>query len=130
MQKNKKKETLLSNLMGDVMEKQTNKSNTIENNNMNSMNEDLKQWLNKEDQADLSKKIKKHLKDKKPHGMCQICGMKNAKAVCIKCGKSVCHSHYFNLVGLCEKCISKETVKDWKKIKPDWQRVLGVDWVD
>jgi hypothetical protein len=50
--------------------------------------------------------------------------------VCIKCGKSVCNSCYFNLVGLCEKCLSKETVDEWKNKKPDWEKVLGVDWVD
>ncbi len=130
MQKNKKKKTLISNLMEDVMKKQSNNSKNIQKNDINSMNEDLQNWLTEEDQENLSKKIKTHLKDKKPHGMCQICGTKNAKAVCIKCGKSVCHSHYFNLVGLCEKCISKETVEEWKNRKPDWERVLGVDWVD
>ncbi len=112
------------------MKKQSNKSNNIKKNDINSMNEDLQNWLTEEDKADLSKKIKTHLKDKKPHGLCQICGTKTAKVVCIKCGKSVCHSHYFNLVGLCEKCISKKTVEEWKKRKTDWQRVLGVDWVD
>ena len=116
--------------MGDVMKKQSNNSNNIQKNDINSMNEDLQNWLTEEDKADLSKKIKTHLKDKKPHGMCQICGTKTAKAICIKCGKSVCLSHYFNLVGLCEKCISKETVEEWKNRKPDWERVLGVDWVD
>jgi len=117
--------------MGDVMNKQSNKSNnTQREDDIKSMNEDLQQWLTEEEQVDLSRKIKTHLKEKKPHGMCQICGTKTAKAVCIKCGKSVCNSCYFNLVGLCEKCLSKETVDEWKNKKPDWEKVLGVDWVD
>ena len=112
------------------MNKQSNKSNNGKRDESKSMNEDLQSWLTEEDQAILSKKIKTHLKDKKPRGMCQICGTKTAKMVCIKCGKSVCSSHYFNLVGLCEKCLSKETVDGWKNKKPDWEKVLGVDWVD
>jgi len=112
------------------MNKQIRKENNIEKLDTNSMNEDLKKWLTSEEKEDLSKKIKTQLKDKKPKGMCQICGIKNSKAVCIKCGKSVCHSCYFNLVGLCEKCLSKQTVTKWKNKKPDWEKVLGVEWVD
>ena len=112
------------------MKKPLKNTKSIQKNDKNSMNEALKQWLNEEDREDLSKKIKTKLKDKKPHGMCQICGMKNAKAICIKCGRSVCHSHFFNIVGLCEKCVSKETVEEWKKNTTDWKRVLGVDWID
>ena len=114
------------------MSKELNKStNTrVKKGKTNLMNEELEQWLSEKDQANLSKKIKTHLKDKKPRGMCQVCGTKNAKAVCIKCHRSVCNSCYFHLVGLCEKCLSKETVEEWKNKKPDWEKVLGVDWVD
>lgn len=112
------------------MNKQSNKSNNAKKDESKSMNEDLQRWLTEEDQANLSKKIKTHLKDKKPHGMCQICGTKTAKMVCIKCGKFMYNSCYFNLVGLCEKCLSKETVDEWKNKKPDWEKILGVDWVD
>ena len=112
------------------MKRRSYKSNSLKKVDKNLMNEDLKNWLTEKDQADLSKKLKTRLKDKKPTGMCQICGVKDAKAVCIKCGKSVCHSCYFNLVGLCEKCISKETVEEWKNRKADWEKILGVEWVD
>ena len=113
------------------MSKKSKSINTqVKEVNTKSMNDELKQWLSEKDQAELSKKIKTHLKDKKPHGMCQVCGTNDAKVVCIKCGKSVCNSCYFHLVGLCEKCLSKETVEEWKNKKPDWEKVLGVDWVD
>ena len=79
-----------------------------------SMNRDLQNWLTEEDNGKVSKKTKKQSSEKKPSGMCQICGMKTAKVVCLKCGKSVCNSHYFNLIGLCEKCLSKESVEEWK----------------
>lgn len=95
-----------------------------------SMNEDLQKWLTEEAKEELSKKIKTKLKDKKPKGMCRICGRKTAKAVCIKCGKSICNACFFHIVGLCEKCISKDTVEEWKTRKTDWERVLGVDWVE
>jgi len=114
------------------MSKQSKKSTDTPNKKFDSqaMNEELRKWLSESDQAELSKKIKTRLKDKKPHGICQICGKNDAKVVCIKCGKSVCNSCYFHLVALCEKCLSKETVDEWKKKKPDWKEVLGVDWVD
>lgn len=98
--------------------------------NINSMNEDLKQWLTEEDKISISKKIKTHKMKKKPHGLCQICGINAASEVCIKCSKSVCNTCYLNLIGLCEKCLTKESVEKWKNRKPDWKKALGVDWVD
>ena len=98
-----------------------------------SMNEELKQWLKEAKQNKiLSKKIKKNLKifQKKPLGKCYICGEKEAKAICIKCGKPVCTEDYFHLVGLCKKCLSKEIGDKWKGIKPDWEKILGVEWID
>lgn len=114
-----------------MVKKSKNSTNArIKEFNTRSMNEDLKQWLTEKDKENLSKKIKTHKKSKKPHGMCQICGINTASEVCIKCGKSVCNSCYFNLIGLCEKCLTKETVEKWKNKRPDWEKVLGVDWVD
>jgi len=111
--------------------KQVNKSSiNNQKNDKNLMNEDLKQWLTEEVTENPSKTIKTRLKDKKPKGMCQVCGMKTAKAVCLKCGNSVCNSCYFKILGICEKCIPKDKVEEWKKRKTDWERVLGVDWVD
>ena len=95
-----------------------------------SMNEDLQKWLTEEASEDFTKKIKTKYTDKKPKGMCKICGRKTAKAVCIKCGKSVCNSCFFHILSLCEKCISKETVEEWKTRKTDWEKVLGVEWVE
>lgn len=104
--------------------------NGVKEFNMRSMNEDLKQWLTEKDKENLSKTIKTHKKIKTPRGVCQVCGTNTASEVCIKCGRSVCSSCYFNLVGLCEKCLTKETVEKWKNKRPDWEKVLGVDWVD
>jgi len=94
-----------------------------------STNEDLEKWLTEEDKKKISKKIKTHKNIKKPHGLCKICGKNKANEVCIKCNRSVCNSCYFNLIGLCEKCLTKETVEKWKNKRPDWEKVLGVDWV-
>jgi len=94
------------------------------------MNEDLKEWLSSEEQAVITKTLEEKLKDKKPHGKCSICRVHPAKAVCIKCGNSVCRSCYFTMVGLCQNCLSKSTVEKWKNKKTDWEKILDVDWVD
>jgi hypothetical protein len=94
------------------------------------MNEDLKQWISAEEQADISKTIHAKLKDRKPKGKCHICRVHPAKFVCIKCGNSVCSSCYFTMVGLCQDCLSKDTIEKWKNKKTDWKKILDVDWVD
>jgi len=94
------------------------------------MNEDLKQWISAEEQADISKAVHDRLKDKKPKGKCDICRVHPAKSVCIKCGNSVCSSCYFTMVGLCQNCLSKDTIEKWKNKKTDWKKILDVDWVD
>jgi hypothetical protein len=114
----------MSSKSGSSKKYSTKKNDTVE------MNKALQEWLSEEDQRQIKEKIKTHMKDKKPQGMCQICGSNQAKAVCIKCGRSVCKSCYLHLIGLCENCLSKETAEEWKHRKPDWEHVLGVDWVD
>ena len=106
------------------------KSRSLQKDTKVSMNEELRKWLSEEQQATLSKKIKQHSQKKKPQGMCHVCGTNQGKVVCLKCGKSVCNSCYYHLVGLCEKCLSKESVEEWRKKQPNWHQVLGVDWLD
>jgi hypothetical protein len=93
------------------------------------MNEDLKEFISAEEQADISKTVDAKLKDKKPKGKCNICRVHPAKSVCIKCGNSVCSSCYFTMVGLCQNCLLKETIEKWKNKKTDWKKILDVDWV-
>jgi hypothetical protein len=85
-----------------MIKKSNSTNNQDKESKKRSMNEDLIQWLTEKDKEDLSKKIKTHKKIKKPHGMCQICDTNTAGEACIKCGRLVCSSCYFNLVGLCE----------------------------
>ena len=96
------------------------------------MNEELKEWLQETRQdSTFHKSVKKTSKnDRKAVGRCYVCGEKEAKEVCIRCGKSVCTACYFHLVGLCKKCLSKTTGEKWKGIKPDWEKTLGVEWID
>jgi len=91
-----------------------------------SMNEELKQWM-----AESKEKIKssKHNKKSKPAGMCEICGERSATIVCLKCGRSVCKSCHFKLIGVCKKCIPAEIASKWDGSKPDWEEELGVEWV-
>ena len=98
-----------------------------------SMNEELQKWLNKtREETKISKKMKgaSNVGRKRPSGKCQICGEKDAKFVCLKCGRSVCISCYFKIIGVCKKCVPKSIVEKWDEKHPDWEKVLGVDWVD
>jgi len=99
------------------------------NNKVESMNEELRKWLR--DSKDEIKIIKeKKGKSKKPSGKCQVCGEKNATSVCLKCGRSVCKSCYFKIIGICKKCVPKEIARKWDGSDPDWEKQLGVEWVD
>jgi len=93
------------------------------------MNEDLQQWVSAEDQAEITAIKDEKLKNKKPKGKCSICRLHPAKSVCIKCGNSVCSDCYFTMVGLCQNCLSKDTIEKWKNKKTDWKTILDVDWV-
>jgi hypothetical protein len=94
------------------------------------MNEDLKQWISAEEQEDIFRTLDAKLKEKKPKGKCSICRVHQAKSICIKCGNPVCSSCYFTMVGLCQNCLSKDTIEKWKNKKTDWKKILGVDWID
>ena len=94
------------------------------------MNEDLEDWLNDSSKKSSEDRESIHTLKKKPTGKCKICGTHPATAVCVKCEKPVCNSHYYHIIGVCEKCLSKETVEKWKKHNPNWKKLLGVDWLD
>ena len=68
-----------------------------------SMNIELKKWIEETRAKNKQNISKKRTADKKPKGICQVCGDKTAKVVCLKCGKSVCGSCYFKLIGVCKK---------------------------
>jgi hypothetical protein len=112
-----------------MSEQKTDHKKQTLNNPQITMNKDLKQWVSAEEQAAISKTIDEKLKDKKPKGKCSICHIHPAKSICIKCGCFVCSSCYFTMVGLCQNCLSKETIEKWKNKKTDWKNILGVDWV-
>ena len=95
-----------------------------------SMNKDLLRWM-KESEDEVKKlKDKKKKSNKKPSGKCEICGEKIATSVCLKCEKSVCKSCYFKIIGVCKKCIPKDVSTKWDGSRPDWEKELGVEWVD
>jgi len=64
------------------------------------------------------------------HGTCKICGKRQASEKCTQCHQYVCRDCYFALVGICQQCISKSTAKKWKQRKIDWEKKLGVEWID
>lgn len=93
-----------------------------------SMNKELKEWL-----ADTKKFIKEKKNSqqpqRKPSGKCEICGENDAKAICLKCERLVCGSCYFKLINVCKKCVPPETAAKWEGKQPNWEEILGVDWV-
>jgi len=93
-----------------------------------SMNEELRNWL-RESKDEIKTSKQKNGKSKKPSGKCQVCGEKNATAMCLKCNRSVCKSCYFKLIGICKKCVPKEIANKWDGSNPDWEKQLGVEWV-
>ena len=98
-----------------------------------SMNKELQDWLKEtRDKIKDIKRVEKTSKkdEKKPAVTCQICGENKAKSVCLKCGRSVCPSCYFKILGICKKCVPEKYVEKWEKRKPDWEKILGVEWVD
>lgn len=94
-----------------------------------SMNEELKKWID-ESRDEIKKSKNKKDKCKSPSGNCQICGERTAEAVCLKCDKSVCKSCYFKIIQVCKKCIPPEVAGKWDGSHPDWEKELGVEWVD
>jgi len=93
-----------------------------------SMNEELRKWI-EESKDEIKKTKKKSKSNKKPKGKCEICGEKTATSICLKCGKSVCSSCYFKIIGVCKKCIPSEVASKWDGSRPDWEKELGVEWV-
>ena len=63
-------------------------------------------------------------------GTCVVCGNNPAVVECSQCHEYVCRDCYFTLVGICQKCVSKPTAKKWKQKKVDWEKKLGVEWID
>ncbi len=100
----------------------------MEKKRKDSMNEELRKWL-EESKKDI-KKYKRKTKTKEPSGKCQICGEKKSDFVCIKCEKSICKSCYFKIIGVCKKCVPSEIAARWEGSQPDWEKELGVEWVD
>jgi recombinational DNA repair protein (RecF pathway) len=41
-------------------------------------------------------------------GKCDICGKEAELRRCLVCGREVCPSHYYVLLGVCSKCIKKD----------------------
>ena len=100
----------------------------ISNENV-SMNKELHRWIN-ESKKNLKNYKNKKDENKKFSGSCQICGVKKAEFVCLKCSRSICKSCYFKIIGICKMCIPKNIAKKWDGTTPDWEKKLGVEWID
>mgnify|MGYP005835304615 CR=1 FL=1 len=94
-----------------------------------SMNKELQRWIN-ESKKNFENYKKKKNKSIKPSGNCQICGVKQAEFVCIKCNRPICKSCYFKIIGICKMCVPKNIAKKWDGSAPDWEKILGVEWIE
>jgi hypothetical protein len=96
-----------------------------------SMNKELLDWLHQQRQDIQSLMQQSSEKtEQQPHDNCEICGEKKAKLVCLKCGRSVCTSCSFKILRICKKCVPKDIAERWDGTNPDWEKILGVEWVD
>ena len=97
------------------------------------MNEELKEWINETQlKTPLSQSDQKPVEPQKiePTGKCHVCEKNLAKFTCVRCGAPTCTSCYFTMIGLCKNCLSKYTADKWKGQTPNWERTLGVQWID
>ena len=93
------------------------------------INKDLQKWMNETKKNIKNKKAKK-VENSKDLGTCQVCGVKNAEYVCLKCNRSVCISCYFKIIGICKMCVPKDIASKWDGSSPDWEKKLGIEWVE
>lgn len=93
------------------------------------MNKDLEEWM-KETKQTLKISHDHSIKNnKKPKGKCSICNDKQAKFICLKCGQFVCSSCYYNIIGICKKCIPKEITEKWDGKHLNWKKEKDVEWI-
>jgi len=62
--------------------------------------------------------IEKESKEEEIDGMCEICGIREAKHVCIKCGRKVCSADFWTMLGICKLCLPEAEMKKWRKEHP------------
>ncbi|MCD6171785.1 MAG: hypothetical protein J7J36_05175 [Thermoplasmata archaeon] len=77
------------------------------------MNKALEEWAKEHDV-----KIEKDSKEEEIDGMCEICGIREAKHVCIKCGRKVCSADFWTMLGICKLCLPEAEMKKWRKEHP------------
>jgi hypothetical protein len=115
------------------METYQDKSGEKEKENDDSMNKELREWIEHEQMHMPYLSTSQKTQDqtgRKPEGLCSVCGDNKASSICLKCGDSVCSSCYFKIIRVCKRCVPKDIAERWDGTHPDWEKVLGVEWVD
>jgi len=95
-----------------------------------SMNDELREWLQDKKSGIQTIKKTQDLSKAKLKGMCELCGERKSQSVCLKCGKSVCSSCNFKLISVCKKCVPQDIGGKWDGSRTDWEKKLGLQWVD
>jgi hypothetical protein len=75
------------------------------------MNEELRAWMAEHgvemDGTDES--------DEPVAGLCELCEIREAVIRCIECGKQVCRSCSWTMLGICKDCLTEEQFKEFKE---------------
>jgi len=83
------------------------------------INEELKKWI--EEHRDMEMAEPEEVEagggkeaEEEITGKCEICGARDAKYRCLRCGRVVCASCYWVMFGVCKECVSEDMVKKLK----------------
>ncbi len=95
--------------------------NTGEN---ESINEELRKWIEEHKDIETAEPDEGagDKRAKEITGRCEICGARDAKYRCLKCGRMVCPSCYWIMLGVCKKCVSSDMAK-----KLEGHKDFGID---
>ena len=74
------------------------------------LNKELEEWI-KENKI----KIEEKEEYEEISGKCEICGIREARYKCIKCGKKVCVDDFWIMLGICKICLPEAEMEKWRK---------------
>ncbi len=75
------------------------------------INEELKKWIEEHRDMEMAEPEEA---EEEITGKCEICGARDAKYRCLRCGRVVCASCYWVMFGVCKECVSEDMVKKLK----------------
>ncbi|PKK85937.1 MAG: hypothetical protein CVT48_03340 [Thermoplasmata archaeon HGW-Thermoplasmata-1] len=115
-----------SGALEDLVKEKTARKADI---SLDEMNSELEAWRS-ENQGEIAEEGKKNPAERPcAPGSCQMCGKRDPKFKCVKCGSNVCASCYWVMFGLCKRCASNETIRKWREKNNAGTSNLDIKWV-